>query len=484
MPFIMAANVNHKVFLRSLGLPALVIGVLLLWVVGSQVALSWQALQRLVPVERHMAHMTRLQKINVRLQRELVGALAGAHDSATVLVQLRHDIRGILDLDAHLSADTPRLLRQARETLADPALTPRDALVGALSFTRDALDQEAIAHEALVGSVRRAARLELQVGLIALVVFPLLALGLLFLLRKRIFTPLRQLSELMTLISRRDYAPAPTRDVDPLLLPLTESYNHMADRLSLLEVERQQREHDLETQVRQAAHTLLAQSRVLSQADRMAAVGESMARVAHELRNPLAGVKLACANLDADLGDAELKSRMTLIMGELDRVIAVLNALLDQARHQPEAPRPVDVAGSVQQLRQLLRYQLPPGIQLHQDIPDDLVCDLPEALFQQALLNLVLNAAQALTESRGEITVAACRESASLVLTVTDDGPGFCPDMLTLGVRPFATQRVGGTGLGLSMVQRFARTLGGELKLANTAPHGAMVTLELPCPHA
>ncbi|MHB1084437.1 MAG: sensor histidine kinase [Thiobacillus sp.] len=480
----MASNLNHKVFLRSLGLPVLVLGLLLLWVVGSQVMLSWQALQRLAPVEQHMAHMTRLQKINVRLQRELVGVTTEEGSHRAALVQLRHDIGAILDHDAHLSAGTPGLLKQARETLSDPRLSPRDTLVSALSFTRDALDQEASAHEILIGSVRHSARLDLQVGLIALVVFPLLALGLLFLLRQRIFAPLRQLGELMALIARRDYTPAPTEDVDPLLRPLTESYNHMAGRLSQLEIERQQREHDLETQVRQASHTLLAQSRVLSQADRMAAVGESMARVAHELRNPLAGVKLACANLDADLVDAELKSRMTLIMGELDRVIAVLNALLDQARHQPEAPRPVDVAGSVQQLRQLLRYQLPSGIQLHQDIPDDLVCDLPEALFQQALLNLVLNAAQALAEARGEITVAACRESASLVLTVTDDGPGFCPDMLTLGVRPFATQRAGGTGLGLSMVQRFARTLGGELKLANAAPHGAVVTLELPCPHA
>jgi two-component system NtrC family sensor kinase len=288
----------------------------------------------------------------------------------------------------------------------------------------------------------------------------------------------------MGLIARRDYSPAPTDGVDPLLLPLTESYNHMAGRLSLLEKERQQREQDLETQVRQAAHALLEQSHNLAQADRLAAVGESMARVAHELRNPLAGVKLACANLETDLTDAEHKQRLGLIMSELDRAVSVLNALLDQARHRPEPFRELDLNKSVNRLLQLLRYQLPAAIRLRKDIPAGLFCGLPDALFQQALLNLVLNAAQALEDRAGEICVAARNEDGRLILSVRDDGPGFSEDMLAMGVRPFASQRADGTGLGLAMVQRFARTLGGELKLTNAEPHGALATLEIPCAHA
>jgi two-component system NtrC family sensor kinase len=96
----------------------------------------------------------------------------------------------------------------------------------------------------------------------------------------------------------------------------------------------------------------------------------------------------------------------------------------------------------------------------------------------------VLNAAQALGEGAGEIVVVARNEGGRLILTVRDDGPGFSEGMLDQGVRPFASQRAGGTGLGLAMVQRFARALGGELKLANAEPHGAQVTLELPCTHA
>lgn len=482
---IVASNLNRNVLLRSLGLPVLVLGALLLWVLGVQALLSWHALQRLNPVEYHMARLTRLQKVNVKLQRELVWTLVEEPGHVAALERLRTEISDILRLDGLLSSDTPRLLQRARQALADPNLPLRDALVQALSSTRDALDQETGAHEALIRSVQRTAALELQLGLVALLAFPLLVLGLLYLLRQRILAPLQQLSSLMGLIARRDYSSAPTAGVDPLLLPLTESYNHMASRLSLLEAERLQREQDLEAQVREAAHALLAQSRTLARADRLAAVGESMARVAHELRNPLAGVKLACANLEADLADPEHKQRLFLVMDELDRVVAVLNALLDQARHKPESARPVALARSVDHLLRLLRYQVPAAIALrHDGIPENLVCRLPEAMLQQALLNLVLNAAQALGDAAGEICIRAHVADERLTLSVQDDGPGFPEALLAQGVRPFASQRAGGTGLGLAMAQRFARALGGELKLANAHPRGALATLELPCSHA
>jgi nitrogen fixation/metabolism regulation signal transduction histidine kinase len=62
-----------------------------------------------------------------------------------------------------------------------------------------------------------------------------------------------------------------------------------------------------------------------------------------------------------------------------------------------------------------------------------------------------------------------------------DEGPGFPEEMLLAGVRPFATGRAEGTGLGLAMVRRFARDHDGELELANREPHGARATLRLPC---
>jgi signal transduction histidine kinase len=107
-------------------------------------------------------------------------------------------------------------------------------------------------------------------------------------------------------------------------------------------------------------------------------------------------------------------------------------------------------------------------------------CCLPDGGLRQALLNLILNAAQALDQTHGEVRLLARREGDSLRIEVIDTGPGFSPDMLSHGIRPFSTSRLRGTGLGLAMVQRFARELGGHIELANHEPHGASVSLILP----
>jgi two-component system NtrC family sensor kinase len=109
------------------------------------------------------------------------------------------------------------------------------------------------------------------------------------------------------------------------------------------------------------------------------------------------------------------------------------------------------------------------------------VCRLPDALFRQALLNLLLNASQALGESGGSIVIKGDLVDGSMHLVICDNGPGFPVDMLESGIQPFVSNRPEGTGLGLSMVQRFALVLGGGIELSNQAPHGACVTLELPC---
>jgi len=236
----------------------------------------------------------------------------------------------------------------------------------------------------------------------------------------------------------------------------------------------------LEEEVRAATRTLLEQHRSLARAERLAATGELAASVAHELRNPLAGIQMTLTNLRAELQDHELVERVDLIINELNRLTRLLNEIVDASRHAPEPPRDVDLAGVVDDMLTLTRCQLPPQVQLESQIPPGLTCKLPQDRLRQALLNLLLNAAAVLADRGGTVTVAAARESNQVRITVSDDGPGFPAQLLQNGIRPFFSTRERGTGLGLPMVRRFARDVGGTLTLANHEPHGACVTLLLP----
>ncbi len=467
---------------RPAWLPASVAAALLLAALGLLVGLSWYSREQLRPVVGHMAQLSRLQGAGLRLQELLATHLRtsgpidpGERDA------IQQELEAILALDSHLLGETPATLRRARAALDTLAENPREALIVTLAEIRKALAAETRAHDLLVQEVYRTEELEFDVALGALVALPLIGFVILALVRRHILSPLGDLGRFMALLSGRDYREAPVQGVDPMLKPLFKRYNELVRRLAELEREHQRRQRSLEEEVRLATGALLGQQRRLADAERLAAVGELAARVAHELRNPLAGMQMALNNLRDDLCDPDHVQRLGLVITELNRVFSLLNELLEQARREPEAPRELDVAATVSEVLQLVSYQLPVAITLERDIPDRLVCRLPENGLRQALLNLVLNAAQALGEETGTIRVHARRDSARLILQVQDDGPGF-PESLREGrLRPFVSARPGGTGLGLAVVRRFVSDLGGELRITNREPKGACVSLQLPC---
>ncbi|WMP16055.1 ATP-binding protein [Thiothrix lacustris] len=139
------------------------------------------------------------------------------------------------------------------------------------------------------------------------------------------------------------------------------------------------------------------------------------------------------------------------------------------------------LTNTVRELLVLMRYQIPDHIHLEQNIPPGITCRLPDSQLRQALLNLILNARQALAARPGSITLSGSGDANGIILNVCDDGPGFPTAILEEGIRPFRTSRRDGTGLGLSMVERFARNHDGNVELHSHSPHGACVTLKLHC---
>ena len=232
-----------------------------------------------------------------------------------------------------------------------------------------------------------------------------------------------------------------------------------------------------------AAVTLLEQHESLARAERLAALGEMAASLAHELRNPIAGMMMSLENLVRESADPDTRERLELITREMQRLTRLLAAYLAPGRHEPEPAAEVDVARMVDELCELVRFRLPEGIALEARVRAPLVCRMPRDRVRQALLNLVLNAQQAIQSNpaaTGHIEVCADESNGELRLCVRDDGPGFPAEYLEGPTQAFQSSRDGGTGLGLAMVRRVARDLGGRLELSRREPTGAEVCLSLP----
>lgn len=461
-----------------LGLLVLVLGVL-----GGMI---WRNLQRLDRIRGYVIYSHQVESLAVNLQALLMDAMAGAAPASSQPVeQLQRALAALQAQNLHLSPATPERLEQAQASLSGLKIKPdaaaatenRIALVSALGAMGRILDDETEHRGRVLDDLRSGTLTELDMALATLAAILVLA-G--WFLHKRILTPLNNLKQLLARLAEEDFRPIATQHLDSLLEPVFHSYNEMVVRLAELEEDKRRHAYSLQAEVHAATHALLEQQRSLARAERLAAVGEMAAELAHELRNPLAGIQIACTNLRRELDRPEQAERVDIIVGELKRMARLLNGVLKQSRHTPAPPSMFDAALLLRELLALVGYQIPEHIVLQLDAPPRLPVRLIEPGLRQSVLNLVLNAAEALGEMPGAVRVALQARQSDLILTVSDDGPGFEPELLEHGIRTFRTTRTDGTGLGLAVVQRYVHEQGGLLQLSNRLPHGACVTLTLP----
>lgn len=469
---------------RPVWLPVAITASLLVFSLLLMNSTAQRGLERLYPIQTHLDSFTYVQSVSLQVQKTLLNHISKGDDiSMQELAKIRHKIGDILV--AHRDVNTTVVsaaLQNAYAALADPNVMPIPALAQVLNQLNTVVESETSAHNNLIAGARTAAREEVEIATTTLIILPLLGVALLFLVRKRILSPLNELGGLMSQLERRDYVPAPSSNVDPFLKTLIGHYNTMVGRLAELELEHATRHASLETQIRAAAGHLLDQQRTLANAERLAAVGELAAQLAHELRNPLAGMQMALLNLREEMSNPDQIERIELVTGELKRITMLLNSLLDQSRYSPEPRSDVALAHVADEIFTLARYQLPTEITLRHEIAPDLHWPLPENELRRTLLNLILNSYQALNGQAGTICITAHQQHDHLLVEVCDDGLGFPDTLLTTGIRTFKTTRPEGTGLGLVAVQRFVNELQGKLQLRNVTPHGACVTLLIPGP--
>jgi two-component system NtrC family sensor kinase len=225
----------------------------------------------------------------------------------------------------------------------------------------------------------------------------------------------------------------------------------------------------------------------LFQSEKMSAIGQLIAGVAHELNNPLTSV-VGFADFLAEQAQAPaaLKEPLEVLRTEAERASTVVKNLLRFARkHDPERKR-LPVKPVVESVATLLRGQLlAQNIELQLEFEPDLAeLDLDPQRLTQVLLNLVNNSAQAITGlgRPGVIVLRARHWHGGVAIDVRDDGPGMDPDVAAQAFEPFFTTKPEGqgTGLGLPIAQGIVREHGGQIALTTTPGAGATFTIELP----
>jgi len=233
----------------------------------------------------------------------------------------------------------------------------------------------------------------------------------------------------------------------------------------------------------QRAHReLVASHEQLKRADRLSALGEIAAGLAHEIQNPVAGIRGALeivgARVPAGTPEAEFAG---VAEKELRRMEGLIAEFLNYARAHKPALRRTGLEPLLRHVTALLqpeaeRHGVDLVIEPDPDVPD---VELDPEQITQVIFNVVLNAIQA-TPERSTVRIRLSRDDAFVRTDVADEGPGIAPDHLPRLFDPFFTTKPRGTGLGLAVSQRIVTAHRGTIDVMSASPGGTTVRIRLP----
>jgi PAS domain S-box-containing protein len=252
--------------------------------------------------------------------------------------------------------------------------------------------------------------------------------------------------------------------------------------------------HDI-TQLKLAEAQVLKQAAELQRSAQLSFVGELAAGLAHEIKNPLAGIQGAVDILirRRDKNDPE-REALEGMRDEVQRIDRTVRALLDRARPRLVSLRASSLADIVGRAVNLARAQSASAtarghrVNIEFEPPaDPIIIPVDPAQIEDAVLNLIINAIEA-ADSDGEVKIRVNRSENDqseefedeAIVEVSDKGHGISEEDLTRIFNPFFTTRDAGTGLGLPAVRRIARVHGGRVDVASAPGNGSTFTLHLP----
>ncbi|QYM80364.1 response regulator [Horticoccus luteus] len=292
---------------------------------------------------------------------------------------------------------------------------------------------------------------------------------------RRITRPLRELRDSAEAVGRGDFSRRIERLSNDECGELAEEFNRMTTNLQTSHAE-----------LEKAVVTLKATQAQLIQSEKLSAVGQFVAGVAHELNNPLTAV-IGFSDLLAQMpGDEKTRLYQDRVAKSAHRCHKIVHSLLSFARQHPPERRLVDVRQLVDAVLEIMAYDLRTS---NIKVTSEWAADVPALLgdshqLQQVFINILGNARQAIqgVQDKGQIIVRVFAAGAMVQVEFEDDGPGIRPENLSRIFDPFFTTKpVGkGTGLGLSLSYGIIQEHGGKIYVRSEPGRGACFTVELP----
>jgi two-component system, NtrC family, sensor kinase len=265
-----------------------------------------------------------------------------------------------------------------------------------------------------------------------------------FLMVKKIVEPLHIIEKATRVVAHGDFKPIPGGESDDEIGSLVRAFNLMVVQLQ------ENREQMIQT-------------------EKLSALGTLTSGVAHELNNPLSNISTSCQILSEEMESRIPPYHQNLLQAIEEQVIKardIVRALLEYSRDQLFRPAPVDLAEVVEDSLKLLKGQIPSKVEVQVHVPAGIVLDLDKTHMERALINLIMNAIQAM-EAGGDLTIegSVLPQSAGVKLSVSDTGMGIPSDIQPRIFDPFfTTKEVGrGTGMGLAITYGIIEQHGGRL---------------------
>ncbi len=300
----------------------------------------------------------------------------------------------------------------------------------------------------------------------SLAIILLLGLSLVSVVANKIVRPLRIIENTTLRIAEGDFRPIPVLDTRDETQRVVEALNRM---VSELEKRRSQ----------------------LVQAEKLSSLGILSSGVAHQLNNPLNNISTSCQILLEELDEADkdfARRMLTNVEQEVRRARDIVRGLLEFSRVKEFCLAPASLSQVVDRSVKLISSQIPPGIEVLTDIPENLVLQLDFQHMQQVFLNLIMNAIQAIENPPGQILLSAeidtTGETPMAIVQVKDTGGGIRREHVRHIFDPFfTTKEVGtGTGLGLSIVYGIIQKHNGSISVDSREGEGTCFTMRLPLP--